>query len=86
MKEKRTMEDLYKSLISAKNQYDGAISKIEGALSAKVKFPFAIFYQQSDGFVVLHTEEMHNAPLIECLLIIKKKGKLTYKDYIEECI
>ena len=80
------MEKTYQNLVLAKYKYDAAIAKIENTLRNKVKFEFAVLFQQSDGFVILHTEETRNAPLSACLDIIKGKGELTYKDYIKECI
>ena len=54
------MEKTYQNLVLAKYKYDAAIAKIENTLRNKVKFEFAVLFQQSDGFVILHTEETRN--------------------------
>ena len=63
-----------------------AIDKLESELKNFIDFEFYVAYQPSDGFVILHEEESHNAPLYKCIDIIKEKGMLTYKDYLREAI
>lgn len=71
-----------RKLDKAHAKYEGVIGDLEGKISALVEFDFSIFYQPSDGFVMLHNEDAHNAPLGVCLNIIERKGKLSYEDYM----
>jgi hypothetical protein len=75
-----------KKLEVIKQKYDLEIKSIENKLKPFVDFDFFIMYQPSDGFVVVHEEIAHNAPLGSCVDIIKRNGKLGYEDYLIECV
>ena len=77
---KPTAERILKSLNRAQNEYEKAISAAESSISSKVEFEFSIFWQKADGFVIANND-MGNAPLDDCLNIIKKKGLLSLEDY-----
>ena len=77
---------LYKKLIRAHSNYDAAISAIEKELDDKVEFSFSVFYQEADGFVILHNEEAKNAPLSLCMMEIQKHGTLSYERYLKHSI
>ncbi len=68
-------------LINAKSKYDSELGEVERQLSKYIDFDFSVFYQPSDGFVLLAVESCQNAPLSVCIGIINEKGKLTYSDY-----
>ena len=70
------MEKTYQNLVLAKYKYDAAIAKIENTLRNKVKFEFAVLFQQSDGFVILHTEETRNVSGL-CVVALSRNLKLT---------
>lgn len=73
-------------LTTAKARYDTAVVELESKISDAVEFEFGIIYQPSDGFVILHVEGSHNAPLECCLDIIKGDGVLSYEEYQGICI
>jgi len=77
-KELQTKEEI-KKLDAALLKYESAISVLKQKIKGVVEFEFSIFYQSSDGFVLEYNT--HNAPLDDCLGIIKAKGKLTFDDY-----
>jgi hypothetical protein len=77
---------LYGRLQIVQELYDEAIKSIEREIEHKVDFKFFIMFQSSDGFVLVHEENCHNAPLEKCLEIIEKKGCLSYEDYYNKCI
>ena len=68
-------------LINAKSKYDSELGDVESQLSKFIDFDFSVFYQPSDGFVILAVETCQNAPLSVCIEIINEKGRLTYSDY-----
>lgn len=79
------MKTLYKKIQVTKSKYDSALQEMERYLSDKCDFDdYSIFYQSSDGFVL--EWNANNAPLSNCLLIIKEKGILTLEDYMDERI
>lgn len=69
------------SVRKAHEKYLSEINKIQTQLKDFVEFEFFIVAQEGDGFVIVHIEETHNAPLEMCISIIKEKGTLTYSDY-----
>jgi len=75
-----------KKLIKAKQKYDLEIDTLYKKIQPYVEFDFFIMYQPSDGFVIVHNENSHNAQLSRCVEIIEDKGKLSYDEYLEECI
>jgi hypothetical protein len=75
-----------KNLIKSKNKYDSEIDNIYKKLEFFVEFDFFIMYQPSDGFVIVHQENCHNAPLLKCIGIIERYGRLSYDNYLDECI
>jgi len=75
-----------KKLIEAKVKYDKVINNFRESLKPHIQFDFFIMHQPSDGFVIVHDEFCHNAPLYKCIDIINAKGTLCYEDYIKECI
>lgn len=75
----------YNKLINAKLKYDSEVCNFENKLSSKIDFEFSIFWQPSDGFVILDLFT-HNAYLFECLKTIKEFGKLSHDDYLRLCI
>lgn len=75
-----------KKLDKAKKLYDAEIEALQLELVSFIQFPFFIMYQYSDGFVIVHEDECHNAPLRLCLKIINETGSLTFEDYIKICI
>lgn len=79
-------KNLLKILQAAQGKYDGAIGGVEQKLFDKIEFEFAIFYQPSDGFVVLHCGSAKNAPLDLCIKEIEENGVLTYEKYERLCI
>ena len=79
------MDRRLKKLQKEQSKYEGAIGSVEAEISDKVEFDFSIFWQPSDGFVMLAFDR-YNAPLWRLLQIIKTKGKLTEEDYMDETI
>lgn len=79
------MNRLLKKLLIAQSKYEGAIGNVESSISDKVEFDFSIFWQPSDGFVMLAFDR-YNAPLDNLLRIIQQKGRLTEEDYMSETI
>jgi len=75
-----------KNLIKSKNKYDSEIDNIYKKLEFFVEFDFFIMYQPSDGFVIVHQENWHNAPLLKCIGIIERYGSLSYDNYLNERI
>lgn len=73
------MKKILNQLSKAQSNYKAAINKAEAEIEDKIDFDFYIMYQPSDGFVVVSDDT--NAPLADCLLIIKEKGRLSYEDY-----
>lgn len=71
----------YIKLKKTYSDYQSQCRKFQNELSDKIEFDFYVDYQPSDGFVIGHSEECHNAPVFSCLNIIEKKGVLTYDDY-----
>jgi len=78
--------NIQKDLSKAHREYTTAIDKAKRMLSPKIKFPFFIEYQPSDGFVILNEESTRLAPLGYCTLIIESKGELTYEDFLNGTI
>jgi hypothetical protein len=74
-----------KKLMNAQSKYDSVIGNVEAELSNKVGFEFSIFWQPSDGFVMLAFDSK-NAALAPILDIIKKKGFLNEDDYLKHSI
>ena len=64
----------------AKNRYDAAITKIEEIIKPFANFEFTIFYQPSDGFVILPNDSDENMPVSFAIEAINRDGELTY-DY-----
>ena len=79
------MDRRLKKLQNAQSKYEGVIGSVEDEISDKVEFDFSIFWQPSDGFVMVAFDR-YNAPLWKVLKIIKTKGKLTEEDYMGETI
>lgn len=79
------MNRLLKKLLIAQSKYEGVIGNVEYSISDKVEFDFSIFWQPSDGFVMLAFDR-YNAPLDKLLRIIQQKGRLTEEDYMSETI
>jgi hypothetical protein len=75
-----------RKLIKAKQKYELEIDTLYKKIERYVEFKFFIMYQPSDGFVIVHYDNQHNAPLSRCIAIIEDKAKLSYKDYLRECI
>jgi len=90
-----------KKLMNAQSKYDSVIGNVESELSNKVGFEFSIFWQPSDGFVMLAFDSKNaalapildmlafdskNAALAPILDIIKKKGFLNEDDYLKHSI
>ncbi len=75
-----------KKLIKSREKYEFEIDAIYKKIKMYVEFDFFVMYQPSDGFVIVHVDDAHNAPLSRCIGIIEDKAKLTFKDYIKECI
>lgn len=71
----------FKKLIEAHQKYLAAIGRMERELEGKVEFQYFVIHQQSDGFVLVHSEYNMNARLKDCLEIIQRKGTLSYEDY-----
>ena len=82
----KSVDVAYKKLKESHDKYQFAIKEMTKELTPFIDFPFSVFYQSSDGFIVLHNEESYNAPLKYCLPFIREKGKLSYEDYIRICI
>lgn len=70
-----------KKLERARFSYLGVVSQVEHKLSDNIDFDFSIFWQESDGFVIVHTDSSDNAPLDDCIEIINDKGVLKYADF-----
>ena len=85
MKFLKVMDRRLKELLNAQSKYEGVIGSVAEEISDKVEFDFSIFWQPSDGFVMLAFDR-YNAPLSRLLQIIKIKGKLTEEDYMDETI
>ena len=47
------MDRILKKLKKAQSKYEGVISSIEQEIADKVEFDFSIFWQPSDGFVII---------------------------------
>lgn len=69
-----------KKLEKAYYKYSSAIGTMEGLLSGLTDFDFGILYQTGDGFVIAD-DDCKNAPLDECIRIIKKEGFLSHYRY-----
>jgi hypothetical protein len=76
----------YKKLKKTHNEYEAQCSYMANILSEKIEFEFFVMYQYSDGFVIVHKEDNHNAPLHSCIAIIDEKGFLSFEDYRFLCI
>jgi len=72
---------MMKKLESYKSKYDSVIGEVESSLSDKILFDFSVFYQPSDGFVVLNYDTSANAPLNSCLDWIRSNGELSESDH-----
>jgi len=75
-----------RALNRAHRKYESEIDNLEAKIQEVADFELAIFYQQSDGFVVLHCANGHNAGLADCLKVINEKGFLTEEDYLQHTI
>jgi hypothetical protein len=82
----KNINKLVRRVLKTRDDYKSAVERLEYELKDLVEFEFYVIYQPSDGFVILHEEKAHNAPLYKCIDIIKEKGMLTYKDYLREAI
>jgi hypothetical protein len=78
---KRTMNKIHK----AKNRYDGAITELEETIKPFANFDFTIFYQPSDGFVILPDDTDDNMPVSFAIEAINRDGKLTYDYDRDKC-
>lgn len=76
----------YLNLIKFHQNYESQCEVLNKLLKDKIEFDFFVMYQHSDGFVIVHQEENHNALLKNCLKIIEREGFLTFEDYRLECI
>ncbi|SFU77250.1 hypothetical protein SAMN05216480_12333 [Pustulibacterium marinum] len=76
------MKRKVKKLHAARAKYLSVVSDLEAEIIDKVAFEFSIEYQPSDGFIILHLEDLKNASLESCLEVIYEKGVLTYGDYL----
>lgn len=84
-----TIKKIYqecKRLKTAHNKYEAQCSYLANILSEKIEFKFFVMYQYSDGFVIVHEEGNHNAPLYSCISTIEEKGFLSFEDYRYLCI
>lgn len=79
------MDRRLKKLLTAQIRYEGVIGSVEQEIADKVGFDFSIFWQPSDGFVMLAFDR-YNAPLWRILKIIKDKGFLNEEDYMDVTI
>ncbi len=79
------MKRIINKLINAQSKYNSVIGAVEQEISDKVEFDFSIFWQPSDGFVIVD-DGMGNAPISKCLEIINKRGRLTKDDFDGVCI
>lgn len=72
-----------KRLSTADEKYRAAIERVEAEIKDSVEFEFFIQWQPSDGFVMVHHDGAYNAPLRECLFVIKEAGCLSEVDYMK---
>ena len=72
---------LLKKLDTQKAKLDSVLGEVELALKDYVAFDFSVFYQPSDGFVILNYDAASNAPLISCVQWIKEHGTLSGDDH-----
>lgn len=70
-----------KKLETAKSKYDATIATIEAKLSPFVEFEFTVFYQQTDGFVVLDVERSRNMTIDNAIDTINEDGSLTVNNF-----
>lgn len=74
-----------KEMEAAFLNYNNALNYLAALLVTKVDFEFTIQDQPADGFVIVD-RDTNNAPLDICLEIIRKKGKLSVEDYLDNRI
>jgi len=74
-------------LNNIQSKYEKDIASIESEIEAfdYIKFDFHLQWQPSDGWTVTDGE-INVAAIDDCLNIIKKKGELTFKDFLNICI
>ena len=77
------MEKQYKKLEKKHNELQKEIDVLRGMLEGKVDFEFDIAEPAGDGYCIIHNDEAEVAPMASCLKVIKKKGILTYNDFID---
>lgn len=77
------MDVLYKKIIKKHKELQLLVEQMEYFLETKAQFKVSVFYQPSDGFVVLSDETDHNARLISCLEIIERDGTLSFTEYLK---
>lgn len=70
------------SLYKTQDKLEKEITLLETKLKDVIEFQFAITFSESDGFLILHMDDAHNALLCDCLCTINNKGLLSEKDYL----
>lgn len=72
-------------ITKAKNRFDAAIEELEETIKPFANFEFTIFYQPSDGFVILPNDSDENMPVSFAIEAINRDGRLTYDYDRDEC-
>lgn len=76
----------YNALVKTYEKHDAARTEMAKAIQGLCDIPLiSIFWQAGDGFVIADND-MRNAPLEKCLVVIKEKGRLSDEDYADLCI
>lgn len=76
------LKKLYSNICKNQLNLESSIGKLESELQKYVTFDFSIFYQYSDGFVIVD-DDANNAALGACLGWIETHGTLTHASYLK---
>lgn len=72
--------DVLKKLNIAQVKYEKAMGEARNSIADKVDFNFSVQWQPSDGWTIVH-DNADVAPMEYVLSVIKRKGRLSYKDF-----
>lgn len=68
-------------LQKALDAWEASLGRLEAKISNRVEFDFNIFYQNSDGFVILNIEKAELMPLKKALQVINRDGSLSESNF-----
>ena len=77
--------DVLKKLNIAQVKYEMAMGEARKSIADKVDFDFSVQWQPSDGWTIV-TDNSDVAPMEYVISVIKRKGRLSYDDFLDGTI